>query len=92
LKITEVSSVDRGAGDGVKILLMKRDDTDGDLRGQGGQRAEMGDPSGAFVRLCAAYARNEKISLGEAQKVVLSTPTGKALFAAAKAHDQRRNA
>jgi hypothetical protein len=27
LKITEVSAVDRGAGDGVKIVLMKRDDT-----------------------------------------------------------------
>jgi hypothetical protein len=28
LKINEVSSVDRGAGEGVKIVLMKRDDSD----------------------------------------------------------------
>src|ERR1700730_14653429 len=27
LRIDEVSAVDRGAGDGVKIVLMKRDDT-----------------------------------------------------------------
>src|SRR6516162_10895995 len=35
LRINEVSAVDRGAGEGVKIVLMKRDDEPPDARSKG---------------------------------------------------------
>lgn len=59
LKILEVSSVDRGAGEGVKIVLMKRDaDADEDLKKEIAAKAAAED-----LAVKAAAAASESIDL-----------------------------
>jgi hypothetical protein len=108
LRIDEISSVDKGAGAGTRILLRKRDDAS-DIRS--GTNAESGnapnadaidnirdriagmhDPSRAFTHVVNNIARDHKITVGEAQRRVLSTPSGKAMFQLALQHDRAQNA
>lgn len=65
LRIDEVSSVDRGAGEGVKIMLMKRKFTAGERRADAKSGAAM--PDGSFPIHNAEDLRNARALAGKAK-------------------------
>jgi hypothetical protein len=77
LKITEVSSVDRGAGRGVKVLLMKRDTPstanpgDSEMTDQEIQAAIAKAATDAAATAVAAYADKAGVELAKANREIV---------------------
>jgi hypothetical protein len=82
LKINEVSGVDRGAGRGVKIMLMKRDTQEDTMTPQ--TTFTVAKSANMWTLYCDLIRKRDNCTRSEAINRALATETGAELFSLAK--------